>query len=105
MAKYLSRGSHFLASRSTNMNSQSREKDLEIRDLKEKVVKLEMEKAELIHSTGYRSSSKLEDMDTSKSEYLDDFDDDDWVLESEEKEKPVKKRICRTSIASNPFSI
>ncbi|XP_030937007.1 kinesin-like protein KIN-4C [Quercus lobata] len=91
-----------------------REKDSEIRDLKEKVAtlskyasKLEMEKAKLIHqeeSLGYRSSSRLEDMDTSESEYLDDSDDDDWVPKSEEEEeKPVKKRICRTSVAFNPL--
>ena len=42
-------------------------------------------------------------MDTSESKYLDDSDDDDWVPESEEEEKPVKKRICRTSVASNPL--
>ena len=40
-------------------------------------------------------------MDTSESEYLDDSDDDDWVAELEEEEKPVKKRICRRSVASN----
>ena len=40
-------------------------------------------------------------MDTFESEYLDDSDDDDWVAELEEEEKPVKKRICRRSVASN----
>ena len=40
-------------------------------------------------------------MAKSESEYLDDSDDDDWVPESEEEEKPVKKRICRRSVASN----
>ncbi|XP_050251397.1 kinesin-like protein KIN-4C isoform X2 [Quercus robur] len=102
------------ASMSTKSCIDYREKDSEIRDLKEKVAtlskyasKLEMEKAKLIHqeeSLGYRSSSRLEDMDTSESEYLDDSDDDDWVPKSEEEEeKPVKKRICRTSVAFNPL--
>ncbi|KAK9993618.1 hypothetical protein SO802_023321 [Lithocarpus litseifolius] len=112
------------ASTSAKSCTACREKDLEIIELKEKVGKLEMEKAELIwnaskkmrmamdgdlsneghkndlRNQGYRSSSRLEDMDTSESE-MDDSDDDDWVPESEEEEKPVKKRICRTSVASN----
>ncbi|XP_050255143.1 kinesin-like protein KIN-4C [Quercus robur] len=81
-----------------------REKDSEIRDLKEKVAtlskyasKLEMEKAKLIHqkeSLGYRSSSRLEDMDTSESEYLDDSDDDDWS-QKKKKKKKKKKNLLR----------